>query len=127
LTVKRLASPTGITSASVPGIAFAHPLGGLQLFYLHVVTYYNHLAGRPSLPSPQLVPRACSQSPFPSWIQIKNNISIATALSLLYPFHGLLKAVTLLLQHCVFGTDELGNAALAVVTRTEEWNPPTKY
>jgi len=105
-----------------PPIVVAAPLSSRDDAHCEAATWrdvllLNCLAHAATAPSP---PGARSRIIFQSQL-----------LCLLYPFHGLLNAVTPLFYHCVFSTNELGNAlalgALAVVARTEEWNPPTKY
>src|SRR6188768_1107949 len=84
-----------------------------DIFLFYLLNYFAHAATALSPPGAR------------SWVIFKSQL-----ICLLYPFHGLLRAVSLLFSHCVFGTDELGSAlavgALTVVSRTKTWKPPTK-
>jgi len=81
-----------------------------DIFLFYLLNYFTHAATALSPPGAR------------SWVIFKSQL-----ICLLYPFHGLLRAVSLLFSHCVFGTDELGSAlavgALTVVSRTKTWKP----
>ena len=111
LLTSNLGSATPLFRRDTPVNCEATTWRDILLFYL--INYFAHAATAISPPG------ARSRLIFRSQL-----------ICLFYPFHGLLKAVSLLLSHCVFGTYELGKAlsvgALTVVSRTESWKPPTK-
>jgi len=83
----------------------------ILLFYL--INYIAHAATAPSPPGARL------------WLICRSQLTC-----LLYPFHGLVKAVSSLFSHQIFGTHELGKAlsvgALTVVSRKKSWKPSTE-
>jgi len=78
---------------------------------------FNYFANAATTPSPPGVVNWWGSLQFPF-------------LSVLFPFAGLGRASSIILNNAYYGVDDLGKAlsvgALAVAVRTEDWKPPTK-